>query len=329
VLPRSARVGVAPLVALVLASCGGGDETTRPAAQAPSPREAEPADFPRPDGRTLAQLRQGLPQGPILAPSVALLEKGANRFGFGLFDQANRQVAQAPTALYVARAGGGRAEGPFWARSESLEVRPPFHSESTASDPDAAQSVYITQLTFDRPGSYEILGLVRLDGRLVAAESAQPRVKVVREGTAPAVGERPRRITTPTEQSVASIEQIDTRVPPDTMHELDFADVAGKRPVVIVFATPALCQSRVCGPVVDITEQIKAEHEGEDIAWIHMEVFVDNTVEKGYRPQLRQWKLPSEPWLFTVDRRGRIAARLEGAFSAAEVERAVDAAVRG
>jgi hypothetical protein len=40
------------------------------------------------------------------------------------------------------------------------------------------------------------------------------------------------------------------------------------------------------------------------------------------------WNLPSEPWLFAVNRRGRIAARIEGAFSARELERAV-AAARG
>ena len=111
------------------------------------------------------------------------------------------------------------------------------------------------------------------------------------------------------------VEEIDTRVPPSTMHDEDFADVVGKKPAVLLFATPALCQSRVCGPVVDIAEQVKAEHEDEDIAWIHMEIFNDNTVDKGYRPQVREWRLPSEPWLFTVDRSGRVAARIEGAYS--------------
>jgi hypothetical protein len=110
---------------------------------------------------------------------------------------------------------------------------------------------------------------------------------------------------------------------------VSFAEVVGKQPAVLLFATPALCQSRVCGPVVDIAEQVKAQHENDDIAWIHMEIFEDNTVEKGFRPQVREWRLPSEPWLFAVDRSGRVAARIEGAFSAQELERAVQAAIRG
>jgi hypothetical protein len=112
------------------------------------------------------------------------------------------------------------------------------------------------------------------------------------------------------------------------MHDEDFADVLGKKPAVLLFATPALCRSRVCGPVVDIAEQVKSERGG-DAAWIHMEIFEDNEFAKGYRPQVRQWKLPTEPWLFTVDRQGRVAARIEGPFSAEELEDALDAAVKG
>ncbi len=96
---------------------------------------------------------------------------------------------------------------------------------------------------------------------------------------------------------------------------------------MIVFATPALCQSRVCGPVVDIAEEVKAENEGK-ADFIHMEVYRDNEFDKGYRPQLAAYNLRTEPWVFAIDRRGRIAGRIEGAFSARELERLVDAARR-
>ena len=36
------------------------------------------------------------------------------------------------------------------------------------------------------------------------------------------------------------------------MHAKSFADVVGRKPVALLFATPQLCQSRVCGPVVDV-----------------------------------------------------------------------------
>ena len=136
-------------------------------------------------------------------------------------------------------------------------------------------------------------------------------------------------MSTPTKADVGGdIESIDTRQPPSTMHEVDFADVVGKKPVILLFATPALCQSRVCGPVVDIAEQVKARRGGE-AEFIHQEIFVGNDIDKGFRPQVLKWKLPTEPWVFAVDRKGRVAARIEGAFSAEELERAVDAAVKG
>ena len=46
-----------------------------------------------------------------------------------------------------------------------------------------------------------------------------------------------------------------------------------------------------------------------------------------FRPALRAFRLSSEPWLFTVDARGRIAARLEGSFGIAEFRAAVEAAL--
>jgi hypothetical protein len=314
---------------LMLAACGSDDEGNGAEADAPPP-PAQPEDFPDPRGKTLIQLHQELADkgGPILSPSASDFEPGKNRFGFGLFDRTRAQIADAPAAVYVAQAGGGRALGPFPARYESLEVQAQFQSAGVREDPDSAQLVYVADVEFPQPGTYDVMGIVRLDDRLVAA-TPSGAIQVQRDSPVPEVGERAPRVSTPTLADVGGdVEQIDTRTPPSTMHEQDFADVVGKRPAVLLFATPALCQSRVCGPVVDIAEQVKSER-GDDAAWIHMEIFNDNEVAKGYRPQVRAWKLPSEPWLFTVDAKGRVAARIEGAFSAEELEAAVEAALKG
>ena len=71
---------------------------------------------------------------------------------------------------------------------------------------------------------------------------------------------------------------------------------------MLIFATPRLCQSRVCGPVVDVAEQLKADY-GDEAEFIHMEIFHDNDINKGLRPQPAAWRLPSEPWAFTIGRR--------------------------
>jgi hypothetical protein len=109
------------------------------------------------------------------------------------------------------------------------------------------------------------------------------------------------------------LSKITTRIPPDTQNRVDFADALGKEPIFLLFATPQFCQSRVCGPVVDVAEQVKEETDA-DAAFIHMEIYKDNDPSKGVRPQVRAFHLPSEPWLFAIDRQGTIRAVVEGAF---------------
>jgi hypothetical protein len=309
---------------LALGACGGddgGDSGERPP-------PARPQDFPRAEGRTLAQLRETLETGPVLSPAVSVLAPGRhNRFGFGLFDRSRKQIADASVALYVAPADGGPATGPFLARYESLETKPQFQSESVTADPDAAESVYVADLAFEDTGEFEVLGVVKLDDRLVAADRVG--LSVSEDSPVPDIGERAPRIDTPTvEDAGGQIESIETRMPPDSMHEADFADVVGKEPVMLLFSTPALCQSRVCGPVNDVAEQVKAE-SGNAATWIHMEIYEDNELEKGYREQVIAYNLPSEPWLFAIDKDGKVAARIEGAFSVGEAQKALQAATRG
>ena len=80
---------------------------------------------------------------------------------------------------------------------------------------------------------------------------------------------------------------------------------------------------RVCGPVVDIAEQVKRDRS-DDAAFIHMEIYEDNLPNKGLREQVRAYNLPTEPWLFVIDCDGKIDTRIEGAFSIAELNQAID-----
>jgi hypothetical protein len=304
----------------------GGDDGEDGANQAPP--EATPDQFPRAEGRTLAELRKDLPKGgPVLAPTVShFVAGGKSRLGFGLFTSERAQIADASAAVYVAPVGGGEAQGPYVAHYESLKVEPQFISETTSADPDAAKTLYVADVPFKKPGRYEVLGMARLDDRLVAATSAMPQLVVgtEKDDPVPGRGDKPPAIHTPTVADVTGdLESIDTREEPlPDMHRADFADVLGEKPIVLLVATPQLCQSRVCGPVVDIALQLQAEY-GEDVEFIHMEIYNDNEVNKGARPQVNAFRLPSEPWLFVIDREGKVSSRIEGAFSATELDRAI------
>jgi hypothetical protein len=318
---------LATAVVVALSSCGGSGGNSDAGLGATPPKVPSVTQFPKLRGRTMSELAGTLQAGPVLAPSVSVLTPGTNRFGFGLFDRSNKQITDAPGAIYVARNENSKAHGPYVARWETLEVKGHYLSKTVATDPNAAKTLYVADLPFKKAGKYVILGVFRLDNRLVGAGTT---VKVVKRSNIPNVGDPAPKIDTPTKDSVGGdLSKIDTRDPHDDMHDTNLADALGKRPIVLVFATPALCQSRVCGPVVDIAEEVRHARPSDDTAWIHMEIYNNNQVNDGYRPQFLRYHLPTEPWLFTINRKGKIASRIEGAFSAEELNKAVEAARKG
>jgi hypothetical protein len=322
---RIHRKRAAPLLAALMltglvSACGDSDESTDASTAAP-----KASDFPGPDGRSIDELMADYPvdDNLVIAPSQLVYTTDSDRFGFGVFTVDHSQVTDAEVALYAAPPGDGPARGPYPAAVESLATDPGFTAQTTSQDPDAAKDVYIADVDLDQPGEWRVLALVRGDeGEFASATLAGP-VVVRRDDPIPDVGDRAPVIHTPTVDDVGNVERIDTRIPPDTMHDVDFADVVGEQPIVLVMATPALCQTRVCGPVVDIAEQVKNERP-DDAAYIHMEIWNDNDIQKGARPQVLAYHLRTEPWLFVIDANGRISTRIEGAFSPAELNQALD-----
>jgi hypothetical protein len=305
-------------VALVAAGCAGDDAPAEDAGTA----APEASAFPATDGGTLDELIADSAPGDhlVVSPAGQVFTEGRNRLGFGVFTVDREQLTDEEVAIYAAPGSDGEVHGPFPARVESLETEPAFTAENTAADPDAAKAVYVTDLQLDQLGEWRLVALVKRDGEYAAVR--MPSIVVERDDPAPAPGEPAPKIHTPTADAVSNIQEIDTRVPPGTMHEHDLADVLGKEPVVLLFATPALCQSRVCGPVVDIAEQVKRDR-ADDAAFIHMEIYAKNT-PPALRPQVEAYSLPTEPWLFVIDCDGKVDTRIEGAFSAAELTDAVD-----
>jgi len=310
------------LVAALVAACGGSEHGSTPPPQ-PEP-SGRPADFPKAEGRTLDDLKGEGGRSLVLSPTTVMaLRRGMNRYGFGLYDLAGKQVTGARVAIYTAREDGTGLRGPYIARSESLKVSGTFQSRTTASDANAAKAVYVAEVPFHRWGRQIVTAVAKLDGRLVMTNPFSADVVRHPDGP-PGVGERAIPVHTRTLADVGGdAHELDTRTPPATdLLQVDLANAVGHRPVVITFATPALCRSRVCGPVVDIVEEAKARAPS-DVAFIHQEIYQDNNANKPVQGPVAAWRLPTEPWTFVINRRGRIAARFEGAFSAGELERAI------
>lgn len=309
-------------LALAVTGCGGSGDPARPAPPA--------SEFPSAKGKTIDQMLEDSGAKPtklVIAPAAQEFEVGPNRYPFGVFTVGNEQISDADAALYFAKDENSPVQGPLPARVSSLETKPAYRAQGTEG-PGEAKTVYVVpKVNFDKPGPW--LAIAMLKGANGLEASRVPSPVVLRRSSIPAIGERPPLIHTPTAASAGGdLSKIDTRVPPDQMHEVDFAEALGKKPIVLVFATPALCQSRVCGPVVDVVQQVADEYKGK-ADFIHMEVYNENNAGKGIRPQLEAFNLRTEPWTFLIDRDGVIRDRIEGAYGVFELEQAMKSIVPG
>ena len=324
-------------LALFVAACGGGDKkpTTPSDAVQNVPSEngvregvknaSEPAEaeFPAAKGATLQELADKMAAGPELAlASSVFTSPGENRMAFGMINTDGTPVYGA-TAVYVAPTPTDEAEGPFVAPADVLLTEKRYRSKQAATTADPFVAVYGADVKFAKNGQYAVLATTKKpDGTLTGA-TGQVNVSTQKADPIPAVGEKAPKVHTDTvETAKGDISKIDTRVPPSDMHDVDFADVVGKKPVALLFSTPQLCQSQVCGPVTDMELQMKAKY-GDQMTFIHQEVYVDNDIQKGLRPPLKEFNLPSEPWLFVVDAKGVITSRLEGSIGVQQFENAV------
>jgi hypothetical protein len=320
VLRRPLSATVALLAVALIGGCGGSDNGTGSRSKA-APAAAE---FPPAKGKTLRQvvLSADGESPDVASPAAAFFHLGTNRFPFGLFTAGRDQITDAQVALYAAPGSGveGPAIGPFPARIEDLTTEPAFRAKTTADDPSAAQVAYVADIPFDKPGPWAVAALIKSGDGL--RYSLMPTQNPIGDYPMPGVGQTAPSVDTLTTGQVSDISQIDTRVPPDDMHSDNLADVLGKKPVVLLFSTPALCQSRVCGPVTDEAEQVKQQY-GDRVAFIHQEVYKDNNINEGPRPQMTAYHLTTEPWCYVIDRSGKVSAVLQGPFSVQELEAAV------
>jgi hypothetical protein len=339
--------------ASALAGCGGSDSSTGSTSGSPQSKAAPPESaFPSAKGKTLAQVleSEGATSSElVVSPAAQVFSKGENRYPFGVFERDRTQVPDAEVALYFAKVPSAKgknststptgpagtlsakeaeeraldqpATGPFPASIESMQTKPAFRAKTTSSDPDAASVVYSTQVDFPSNGEWRIAAMIKEGDKFTT--SLLPSAVVGAYSKVPRVGQKAPLIHTPTPADVGGdLSKITTRIPPDTQNEVDYADVLGKEPIVLLFATPQFCQSRVCGPVVDVAEQLKQLY-GDKAAFIHMEIYNDNDPSKHVRPQVEAFHLPTEPWLFAIGRDGRIEAEIDGAFGVEELTRVV------
>ncbi|MDQ6746227.1 MAG: hypothetical protein M3Z27_09485 [Actinomycetota bacterium] len=288
--------------------------------KAERPRATE---FPRTAGSTLQQIAATARPGAALGAATGTFTPGEGRLAFAL-NAPSGAFIYAPTAVYLARGPHAPAQGPYLARGDPLTVPPAFRSRQN-SGPGGIQAIYEAQVPLPAAGTYTVLSMTLTSQGFIGA---QGEIAVAASSPIPGVGQRPPAIATDTAASVhGNLSLLTTRVPAEDMHSASLAKLLGRRPVALLVSTPQLCISRVCGPVTDIAVLLQ-QRFGQRITFIHQEVYVNNQPSQGLRPPLKAFNLRTEPWLFTIDRHGRIAARLEGSFGVDAFTAALQAALR-
>jgi hypothetical protein len=178
------------------------------------------------------------------------------------------------------------------------------------------RGVYHSLATFGQAGIWD--GEASFSGTTSKFSMSLPATAV-----APVAGQQAPRAASPTKSAPLGVKPICTRVPQCPLHTVSLSDVVGAgKPVAVLFATPALCASQYCGPVLDELLAVQKPYEA-NVAFVHVDIY-KNLRARGESPTVTAWSLPSEPWLFTVDGAGTIVSRLDTAFGTKEMSLALD-----
>ena len=337
-MTRWIRLAVVCAVALLAAACsqGTGSSTGGPATPGASaaasaaagscPVTAAPVDTPE-GWNVTSQHPSVFPQ--IINPS-GTVTCGPTRLMFSFLDSQNVPVAKPDRAVDVKVFDLGAdpkkavAEGPatfIWA----IEPR---------------VGVYVIDLDLPTSGEYGVEFATTPAGG--NAEKIRTTMEVQPSSAVIAVGDKAPASDTPTLDDVGGdVSKISTDPKPDAaFYRTSIADaVAARKPFVVAFATPKFCVSQQCGPTLDRLKPIAAKHPGVTV--INVEPYQLQYADGGLQPILdangnlqptkttEEWHLPSEPWVFVVDKDGVVTDSFMLIFSDEELDKAMTAVEKG
>ena len=233
---------------------------------------------------------------------------GGNRFSFTL-SKGNHPFTSAKPEVY------------FFAL-QGFNALPAGHGPATYQSVGVGQTettgVYVAHTTFDRSGKWGAEIDLKAGGK---KKSLQVIFDVAKRSATPAVGAAAPHSNNPTDTRVP-VSSLDSGHPPDDMHRVSIASaIVHHRPLVVLFASAAYCGTFQCGPQIAVVEKLERRYRAR-VDFVHVDVF-----RSARPPHLSatalQWHVPSQPWVFVVDRHGMIAAKFEGPAAASEIEAAI------
>ncbi len=298
---RQALSAFAGLLSLALL-----DACQSPAAPAVTPTAANPLIKPR--------ATNGADLTPVLASSELAL--GRNRVALGLIDAKNQPIITGQVHVEFFKLNGQtaekRSEGDASFRAVELQNK----------------GIWVTPTTFDVVGPWGAqVSLTPSDG---APKVARLNFEVRERFSAPGYGDPAPRSASPTLRDVGGdASHVCTNQPPCGLHESSIAEALqpAQKPLLVVFATPAFCTSALCAPELGAILKLRDSGYADKANFIHVEIYQYPFEQQKPSKTVDEWHLPSEPWVFLVDRNGMVSDRFEGSAPIEEVEPSLRALV--
>jgi len=261
---------------------------------------------------------------PVIITSQLVL--GENRFLFSFLDaKGNTPVGAPDRPASVAFIAPGETQASAAVAAEFVWAI------------DGSRGEYIAHARFGSAGDWKAIFVTNAPGK--PQEAIGVAFQVWAKGTVIAIGDAAPASRTPTFKDVGgSLFQLSTDTNPDpTFYQVSVADaLAAHTPFVLVFATPAFCQSAQCGPTLNRVKAVAATSP-KGVVFINVEPYVLKWDGSRLQPVLdannqlqpvasvNEWGLLSEPWIFTVDATGIVRGSFEGVASEAELKAAIAA----
>ncbi|HEX6292870.1 MAG TPA: hypothetical protein VFZ66_27035 [Herpetosiphonaceae bacterium] len=244
---------------------------------------------------------------PVLATSEVVV--GPNRLAIGLLEK-NVPIADAAQTRVHVRYYKLNGQQATLAGEEDAR----YYGEGLGP-----RGTFIVHPSFDSAGAWGMEVEAQRPNQPVTTHRMQ--LDVAEQGSAPTIGSDAPRSKTPTAADVQDLKTITSSTEPDPrlyQTSIDQAVTSGK-PSLILFATPGFCQTAVCGPGVDVLGKL-VDTFGDKIVPVHVEIYQYPFEKLQQVPAMQEWGLKTEPWLFLVDKNGKVAGRYEGGITFEELQ---------
>ena len=305
--------------ALLAAACGGGDGAGHGGQSA------------APSGSIGALVQQADEELSLLSGAGAsarpdeAIPTGTSVFAFDLATSHSQLIEGGAPQVYVAKDEQSRALGPFTA---TWSLYTGYAKTGDHSPRTPLPGIYAATIKIPTPGLWTFAAVAQ-NGSKTAVGIGHGYVS---DHVVDPVGAQAVAVKTPVATSGRALREIDTREPPSPLHyiSLDQALSNGK-PTVVVFSTPLLCESKLCGPVTDEVFLVYQRLGKARANFIHVEEFLPGkdlkppaALAQNRSTAFKMWHLETEPWVFVIDRQGIIRGRFgPGAITAPQIEAAL------